>query len=86
MLVTTLLLSQKALVGPLIGIQNIQSLYQSTSCISLAILNATNSEPKVELSIVFYLHEYQITGVPLRKNIVPVLKLHIIKSVALGKS
>jgi hypothetical protein len=54
-----LLLSQNPLVGLSMGIPNILSLYRSPSFISMAILRATNSEPKVEDSIVFCRLEYQ---------------------------
>jgi hypothetical protein len=81
-LVTTLLLSQKPLVGPSIGIPNMRSLYRSASFISVAILRATNSEPKVERSIVFCRHEYQLIGVPLRKKIIPVVERLVTKLVA----
>jgi hypothetical protein len=44
----TLLLSQKVLVGPLIGIPNIRNLYRIASFASVAILRATNSDPNVD--------------------------------------
>jgi hypothetical protein len=51
-LVTTDLLSQKTFVGPEMGTPNIYNLYRIASIISTAIHIATNSDPKVEDSMV----------------------------------
>ncbi len=50
LLVTTDWLSQNTLAGLSNGIPNIRSLYHNASIISTAILMATNSEPKVDVS------------------------------------
>ena len=52
-IVTTDLLSQKTLPEVSIGAPNMQSLYGNDSIISTAILDAMNSEPKVDDSTVF---------------------------------
>jgi hypothetical protein len=72
--VTTFFLSQKQLVGPIIGIPMIQRLYHNASFISVAIFNVTNSLPKILDSIVFCLLEYQLMGAPLIKTRIPVVE------------
>lgn len=73
-LVTTLLLSQKQFVGPLIGIPIMRNLYRSASFISTAIFKATNSLPNTLDSIVFCRFEYHVIGAPFTKNIMPVVQ------------
>ena len=55
-------LSQKVLVYPSIGTPNMRNLYRSEMFCSVAVRNATNSEPKVELSTVFCFLENQDIG------------------------
>ena len=52
-LLVTALLSHKILHGPSMGIPNMRNLYRNDIFCSVAVRNATNSEPKVELSTVF---------------------------------
>ena len=54
------------------------------SFISAAIFNAKKSDPKVDDSIVFYLLEYHLTGVPFRKKIMPVVDRLVTRFVACG--
>jgi hypothetical protein len=60
--VTTDLLSQNTFDGPSIGIPNILNLYLKASIISVAIRSATNSEPNVDDSTVFWDFEYHEIG------------------------
>jgi len=69
---TTVVLSQNKFAGPSNGIPNIHNLYLSASIISVAILRATNSEPKVNVSSIFCRFENQIMGTLLRKIEIPV--------------
>lgn len=78
----TLSLSQKPLVGPRIGTPIMRSLYRNDSFCSMAILSATNSLPKTELSIVFCRLENQEIGAPLIKNIIPVVERLVTRHVA----
>jgi len=61
-LMTTELLSQNTLAGPVIGTPNIRSLYLRASIISTQICMAINSDPNVEVSTVFWALLYQIIG------------------------
>jgi hypothetical protein len=76
-LITTLLLSQNPFVGPSIWIPIILSLYCNASLISTAIRNATNSLPKVLVSMVLCLLECHHIGAPLTKKVMPVLERHV---------
>ena len=60
-----------------IGIPNILSLNLNEMICSVQILNATNSEPKVELSIVVCCFEYQDIGAELQNIKIPVCDLLI---------
>ena len=60
------------LVGPSNGILNILNLYLNKVINSVAIRNATNSDPKVEDSTVFCLLEYHNKGAEFLKRIMPV--------------
>ena len=68
---TTDSLSQKTLAGPEIGIPNIRNLYLRASTCSVAILSAIILDEKVEVSTVFCLLEYQLTGHWLQKIMMP---------------
>jgi hypothetical protein len=60
------------LVEPSRGMPNICNLYHKASISSTAILIATNSEPKVEVSTVFFALENQIMGAQFKNIRIPV--------------
>ena len=68
------------------GTPNILSLYLISMIISVAILAATNSEPYVDVSTVFCLLVYQMTGVLLTYSRIPVTDLHVTLSLAWSAS
>ena len=61
-LVATDWLSHSTFVGPSRGTPIIRNLYRRASMHSVAILQATNSEPKVEVSTVAWAFEYHMIG------------------------
>jgi hypothetical protein len=61
-------LSPSILTGPSTSNPIIHILYLNSIAISVAILAATNSEPKVDVSTVFCILEYHRTGVKLTKT------------------
>ena len=72
---TTNSLSQKTLVGPSNGTPIIRNLYRKPIINSVPIFKATYSEPKVDVSTVFYLVEYHKIGAMLQKINIPVWDL-----------
>jgi hypothetical protein len=56
------LIITNTLAGPSIQIPNIRTLYQRTFIISTGILNATNSDPNVDVFTVVFAFEHQMTG------------------------
>ena len=61
-LLTTDMLSQNTSAGPSTGIPKHLNLYLRASIISVAILIATNSDPKLDASTVFWCLLYQMIG------------------------
>jgi hypothetical protein len=57
--------------GPTKGTPNILNLYLRLSINSTAMRAATNSEPNVDVSTVFWHFEYQMMGALLQKIIIP---------------
>ena len=66
------LLSQNAFAGPSNGTPIIRTLYLRVISFSVAILSTTYSEPKIELSHVFFFFEYLNIGAIHRKIRIPV--------------
>ena len=75
-------LLQKTLARLSIGIPNIRSLCHKDTICSVAILRATNSDPNVEDSTVFWRLENHDTGALLTYMIIPVCDLRVILSPA----
>ena len=63
-----------------------RSLYHRPSFILMAILSATNSDPKVDDSMVFWRLEYHLMGAPFRKKRIPVVERRVTRSVACDAS
>src|SRR5687767_509607 len=68
------------------GTPNILSLYLASMTNSTATLAATNSEPYVDVSTVFCLLVYQISGVLFTHRRIPVTDLHVTLSLAWSAS
>ena len=83
---TILSLSQKPFVGPYNGVPNILILYRRPSFISAANDRATNSDPNVYDSIIFWRLECHFTGALFMKNNIPFVDRLVIRSIACDAS
>ena len=79
-------LSQKTLQGPYIGTPNMRSLYRRAISISTSTRIATNSEPKVLASTLFWRFENYIIGAILRYTSMPVCERRVVNSPAWAAS